>query len=50
MNQILVDAIVLMRENDLNRHWIENPATGGEYLIVRRDDGFYINEDKVCDL
>lgn len=46
----LLEVITLMRENDMNRQLYEDPENGELHTIVRREDGFYCNGIKICDL
>ncbi|UNA02045.1 hypothetical protein PVA8_358 [Vibrio phage PVA8] len=46
----LIEVITFMRENESLRQLYEDPETGVLHTIVRKDDGFYVNDSKICDL
>lgn len=46
----LIEVIMFMRTNDVNRADYEDPDTGDLHTILRKYDGFYMNGVKVCEL
>ncbi|ALP47709.1 hypothetical protein phiST2_0011 [Vibrio phage phi-ST2] len=46
----LIKVIMFMRENDSHRANYHDDETGEFHVVTRREDGFYIEGTKICEL